>query len=64
MCLPKKERGLGFKDIESFKLALLGKQAWRMLQKNILLDGKSMRGRYYSDGNILMARLKKKNSFA
>ncbi|CAA7042886.1 unnamed protein product [Microthlaspi erraticum] len=63
LCLSKKEGGLGFRDIESFNLALLGKQAWRLLQKPECLMARVIRGRYYSDGNILTARVKKKSSF-
>ncbi|CAA7045232.1 unnamed protein product [Microthlaspi erraticum] len=64
LCLSKKEGGLGFRDIERFNLALLGKQAWRMLQHPNCLMARVMRGRYFRDGNILTATATKKNSFA
>ncbi|XP_010425346.1 PREDICTED: uncharacterized protein LOC104710431 [Camelina sativa] len=43
---PKQEGGLGFKDIEAFKIALLGKQLWRMLTKPNTLMARVFKSRF------------------
>ncbi|XP_009124577.2 uncharacterized protein LOC103849567 [Brassica rapa] len=64
VCIPKKEGGLGFRDLESFNQALLGKQVWRILQNPNILMARILRARYFPDGNILNATLKRKASYA
>lgn len=63
LSLPKKEGGLGFKDLEKFNLALLGKQVWRILQHPDCLMAKILRNRYFHDTNILNATQKSRASY-
>lgn len=62
--LPKREGGLGFKDLESFNIALLGKQAWQILQRPSSLLFKLLQGRYFPQTNFLNAKQGKKASYA
>ena len=60
---PKREGGLGFKDLENFNLALLGKQTWRLLQHPNCLMARLLKGRYYPDTNIMNATQGRKASY-
>ncbi|CAN1303164.1 Uncharacterized mitochondrial protein AtMg00310 [Linum perenne] len=55
LCLPKKEGGLSFKDLETFNHALLAKQTWRILQNPELLIAKIYKAKYYPNSSLLNA---------
>ena len=62
--VPKREGSLGFKDLEVFNQALLSKQVWRIMQHLHCLMARILKVRYFSEGDILNAKLKKKASYA
>lgn len=56
--------GLGFKDIENFNLALLGKQVWRLLHNMDSLFYKVFKAKYFPNCSMLGDNVGQKGSYA
>jgi hypothetical protein len=63
MCSPKKRRGMGFRDIPYFNLAMLEKQVWRLLCEPESLCSRVLKARYFPSNDLLNAELKKGSSY-
>ncbi|XP_019172478.1 PREDICTED: uncharacterized protein LOC109167861 [Ipomoea nil] len=63
LCIPKKYGGLGFKDLRAFNLAMLRKQAWRLLTNTDSLVAKVYKARYYPKDTFLEATIGNNPSF-
>ena len=57
MTMPKYMGGLGFKDFELFNLALLARQAWRILQFPETLSARIIKAVYFPLSDIMEASL-------
>jgi hypothetical protein len=60
---PKNKGGLGFRDLETFNLALLAKQGWRLHQNPDSLVAKIYKEKYYSHVNFLQSSLGRSPSY-
>jgi hypothetical protein len=59
----KGKGGLGFRDLQSFNLAMLAKQVWRLLHELESSCARVLRACYYPDGKLLNARMKVGSSY-
>ena len=62
MCA-QKSRGMGFRDIHYFNLAMLAKQAWRIIENPDSICATVLRAKYFPNGDLLNTKLKKGSSF-
>lgn len=53
----EREGGLGFRDLESFNMALLAKQGWRLLKSPESLAATIFKEKYYRHSSFLDAKL-------
>ena len=63
MCNSKIKGGMGFKDLHAFNLAMLAKQAWRLIHNNGSLFYRVYRARYFPNTSFLEAELGNNHSF-
>lgn len=63
LSVPKQYGGMGFRTLHEFNLALLGKQAWRLIQNTNSLVSRVFRAKYYPNDSFLEAKLGGNPSF-
>ncbi|XP_030487638.2 uncharacterized protein LOC115704575 [Cannabis sativa] len=59
----KNEGGLGFRDLRDYNLAMLGKQAWRLITNDASIVSKVYKARYYPHASFFSASLGNNPSF-
>ncbi|KAE8773418.1 Alanyl-tRNA synthetase [Hordeum vulgare] len=59
---PKKQGGMGFRDLELFNIALLGKHWWRLTTNLSLLCARVLKGKYFPDGHFMQATAPRSSS--
>lgn len=57
------QRVVGFRDLQSFNLAMLAKQVLRLLSEPESLCARVLRAKYYRDGKLLNAKVKSGSSY-
>lgn len=56
LCTPKKQGGLGFRNILLFNQALLAKQAWKLVHNTTSLAYQVLKGKYFPTSDFLRAK--------
>ena len=64
MCLPKEKGGMGFRDLQSFNLALLAKQGWRLQTNTSSLFYKVYKAKYFPGCEFVEANMGNQPSYA
>uniref|UniRef100_A0A2N9F767 RNase H type-1 domain-containing protein n=1 Tax=Fagus sylvatica TaxID=28930 RepID=A0A2N9F767_FAGSY len=64
MCQSKSQGGLGFRELEKFNKALLGKQVWRLLHNTKSLFYKVFKAKFFPSGTIMEAQQTTRGSYA
>lgn len=64
LCQPKAEGGLGFRNLYAFNLALLAKQAWRILKEPDSLVVTILKAKYFPNCSFMKAQIKPNCSFS
>ncbi|XP_050248864.1 uncharacterized mitochondrial protein AtMg00310-like [Quercus robur] len=64
MCKSKVQGGMGFHNLQAFNLAMLTKQAWRLLTNPSTLVARIYRAKYYPGCDVMGAKLGSSPSYA
>ncbi|KAL0427274.1 UNVERIFIED_CONTAM: putative mitochondrial protein [Sesamum latifolium] len=64
LCKNKDEGGVGFRNLKAFNMAMLAKQAWRLVTVPDSLLSRVMKTKYYPDSDFLAARCGGQPSYA
>ncbi|CAL1404087.1 unnamed protein product [Linum trigynum] len=63
LCAPKAEGGLGFRSFKDFNMALLAKQAWRILNSPDALWCRLLKGLYFPRGGFMQSKKGSRSSW-